>query len=509
MVSIWEQVAHNVSYNTAVESTPESTTAEKKFQSYQSVKRAASEEESSNGWKPLSLSTPILVGVTILTLLLAGAIETLAQRSKAQGDLALSPSLDDIPEYAKLSYLYVPNICAKAEDSIILDYQYDFVASVPFKAAKKKHWPVFFAGTAMVIVFWLLTPLQSALLGTSAVPQTEQATISTRSELRPLLEQEALLSPKILNTGYAIGWLGQPYPSFTTSKYALLPFYLEKDPAPAAVATNWTAETTKLSTELTCWPAEQEKNGPRGKASVNFLNGQGCNVTVSLTQYTNYTMFYIGYTSSAYSDHFLAGPYCPKTSNSTHQFLAIWSTTIPESNATDPDFNVTALFCQPQYYKQKVLVTMVSSNLEPVEDSLQATSPRELLTEKEFNSTAFEFLLANGMSQNVTVRDFPFGSVVEQHPRLNDTGLSQPVSNMVGFALAGRDSLTADYSSPKALAKIYHDAHQHLFSVAVDELVNNADISNHSASVHFSLQGVVSCCHEQLADEPVIIGKAH
>ncbi|KAK7414718.1 hypothetical protein QQX98_006486 [Neonectria punicea] len=167
MVSIWEQVAHNVFYNTTVESTPKSTTAEKKFQSYQSVKRVESEEESNDGWKPLSLSTPILVGVTILTLLLAGAIETLAQRSKAQGGLALSLSLDDIPEYAKLSYLYVPNIIAvlysiiwswidldakrmqpwfelskpegaKAEDSIFLDYQYDFVASVPFKAAKKK-----------------------------------------------------------------------------------------------------------------------------------------------------------------------------------------------------------------------------------------------------------------------------------------------------------------------------------------------------------------------------------
>ncbi|KPM44054.1 hypothetical protein AK830_g2552 [Neonectria ditissima] len=521
MVSIWEQVAHDVSYNTAVESATESTTAEKKYRPLQSVKRVAYEEEPSDGWKPLSLSTPILVGVTALTLLLAAAIETLAQRSKAQGGLALSPSLDDMPEYAKLSYLYVPNIIAvlysiiwswidldakrmqpwfelskpegaKAEDSIFLDYQYDFVASVPFKAAKKKHWPVFFAGTAMVIVFWLLTPLQSALLGTSAVEQTLQATIEARSQLRPLIEQEALLSPQVLNTGYAIGWLDQPYPSFTTSKYALLPFYLENDPAPATVPTNWTAETTKLSTELSCWPAEIVKDGPRSKASFHFLNGQGCNVTISLNTNANFTMLYIGYSNSPYSDYALANPECPKTSNSAHQFLAIWATPIPVSNSMTPDFNLTALYCQPHYYKQKVLVTVDSKSLEPVGDSIQALSRRELLTEGEFNSTAFEFLLGNGKSQNVTTRDWPFNNVVEQQPRINDTGLTKPASNMVGFALAGRNLAITDYSSSKTLENVYYDAHQHLFSVAVDDLlINSTEISNTTASVRFSLQGVV------------------
>lgn len=122
---------------------------------------------SKNGWKPLSLSAPILLAVIALTLLLAAAVETLAQRSQTQGGLALSPSLDDIPAFAKFSYLYVPTIIAvlysmiwswidldvkrmqpwfelskpggaTAENSIFLDYQFDFVALVPFKAAKRR-----------------------------------------------------------------------------------------------------------------------------------------------------------------------------------------------------------------------------------------------------------------------------------------------------------------------------------------------------------------------------------
>ncbi|KAH7152201.1 hypothetical protein B0J13DRAFT_673264 [Dactylonectria estremocensis] len=534
MTSAWERMAERVSENAAIEPlVVEPLVVEKKnrvwsrrmtsdkIKSLQAIKSVAPEEDSNVGWKPLSLSTPILSAVIALTLLLAAAIETLAQRSAAQGGLAMSPSLEEIPTYARLSYLYVPTTIAvlysiiwswidldakrmqpwfelskpegaTGENSLFMDYQYDFVATVPFKSARKKHWPVFFAGTAMVMVFWLLTPLQSALMGLDTVAHTKSATISTRSQLRPLIEQEALLNPDILNTGYAIGWLNQPYAPFTTSEYALLPFYLEDDPAPKTVATNWTAQTTKLSTELSCWPAEMEQSGPRGRSSFNFLNGQGCNATVSFNPNANYSMLYIGYSSSAYSDFFLAGPNCPKTENSTHQFLALWATPVPVSGSTSPDFNITALYCQPLYYKQKVLATVESSSLEPINDSIQALSPRELLTATEFNTTAFEYLLANGMPQDLIVKDFPSNNVVEQTPRLNGTGLTRPVSNMVGFALAGRELPTTDYSFPDTLAGVYFDAHQHLFSVAVNGLLTNTtQVSNRTVSVEFALHGVV------------------
>ena len=124
-------------------------------------------ESKSSGWKPLALSTPILAALIALTLLLAAAIETLAQRSAATGGLALSPTLDDIPRYAMSSYLYLPTTVAvlysliwswidldvkrmqpwfemskkegaTADNSLFLDYQYNFVAKVPFKAAKKR-----------------------------------------------------------------------------------------------------------------------------------------------------------------------------------------------------------------------------------------------------------------------------------------------------------------------------------------------------------------------------------
>ncbi|KAI1043291.1 hypothetical protein LB505_002125 [Fusarium chuoi] len=522
-MSSWETTALRLQGNVTADSTPSSLDKSlpllpkrnAKARTTAGVKEVSPEEKGyrTKGWKPLSLSTPILLAVIALTILLAIAIETLAQRSAAQGGLALSPTLNDIPGYAKFSYLYVPTIIAvlysmiwswidldvkrmqpwfelskhngaTAENSLLLDYQYDFVALVPFKAAKQKHWPVFFGGSAMIMVLWLLTPLQSALLGT---------------QLLPLNQQVNLLDPEVLNNGYAVGWLGQPFPPFTTSKYALLPFYVGDNPAPDKVLTNWTAETTKLTTELSCWPADIRRNGYDSNLSYSFLNGQGCNATVNMRRGVNYTMYYIGYYSNAYADIYLGSPHCPRTQNSTHQFLATWARqsdmigtreTIPQNRI--PNFDISAIFCQPAYYKQRVMARVTSSNCQPDSDFMHAVGPKEKLTDKEFNSTAFEYLLANGVAEKIIVRDYPFIRVVEQHPRLNRTGLTKPVSNMVGYALAGRDNPVTDYASMEMLEQVYNDAHQYLFSLAVNRLLTNGtDIANNTAAVDFFLTGVV------------------
>ncbi|KAM0555366.1 hypothetical protein ACHAO7_002993 [Fusarium culmorum] len=177
-MSSWETTALRLHSNVTVDSTPNSShkslpplpKQKTNTRTVTGVKEVSEEEEyaRTKGWKPLSLSTPILLAVIALTILLAVAIETLAQRSASQGGLALSPSLKDMPEYARLSYLYVPTIIAvlysmiwswidldvkrmqpwfelskrdgvTAEDSLFLDYQYDFVGLVPFKAAKHRY----------------------------------------------------------------------------------------------------------------------------------------------------------------------------------------------------------------------------------------------------------------------------------------------------------------------------------------------------------------------------------
>ena len=112
------------------------------------------------------MTSPILAAIGVLSLLLAASMELIVQRSNSEGGLALSPSIDDIPQYAMLSYLYVPQTMAvfysllwswvdldvkrmqpwfelskpsgaTASDSLFLDYPYTFIAFVPFTAARK------------------------------------------------------------------------------------------------------------------------------------------------------------------------------------------------------------------------------------------------------------------------------------------------------------------------------------------------------------------------------------
>lgn len=128
---------------------------------------AGAKQQNDGNWKPLSLTTPILLATLLTTLLIVATIELLAQRSQALGGFALSNSLDDIPQYAMIAYQYAPQVVAvlysliwswidldvkrmqpwfelakpggsSAADSLMLEYPFTFMAWVPFQAARRK-----------------------------------------------------------------------------------------------------------------------------------------------------------------------------------------------------------------------------------------------------------------------------------------------------------------------------------------------------------------------------------
>ncbi|UNI18791.1 hypothetical protein JDV02_005041 [Purpureocillium takamizusanense] len=474
------------------------------------------------GWKPFSMTTPVLLSLALLSLLVAAGIETLAQRSAARGGLALAPTQDDIPAAAMFAYQYVPNVAAavyslvwnwvdldvkrmqpwfelsrpdgaRGEDSLLLDYPVEFLAFVPLKAAKKRHWPVFLSGTIMMLVFWVITPLQSAILGTGVVHRTSPMTIVNRSTLLPLAEQADRIDPKALMIGYSMGWLNGTAPKFTTPEYALLPFYVDNDPAPNGSTRNWTATTTKLTAELDCWPAETSFRS-RQLSVADFLNGQGCNASVILfdDEY-RVQMQFIGYWGSAYSSYFLAGPDCPNTTDTVHQFLLLW-TRSPQKPVPGRESNITALYCQSHYYKQDVRVTINSQTKLADPNSFQNLTERTVLTEKEFNATAFDYLVANGMDQGAEARerDEPYKIVVEQSPRLEHYNLTQFPDPAIGYALAGRNYSLNDLADPKALHLAFDRALKYLFSATVSRLlVNTTDFDDRSATSTYPLAGII------------------
>ncbi|KAF5523890.1 hypothetical protein CGCA056_v004567 [Colletotrichum aenigma] len=476
-----------------------------------------------HGWKPMTLGAPVLFSFAFVSFILAVIIEILAQQSQKNGGLTLTTSSDDLPTYAKFGHLFLPTIVsviysllwswvdldvkriqpwlemskpagAEADHSIFLDYPYDFVAFVPFRAAKRRHWPVFYGGTVMVIIFWLITPLQSAILAAGPINVRRATNISSLASIRPLAEQPKLMDTSILNEGYSLAWLNQSIPPFSTPEYTLLPFTSSRQ-APQVSSTNWTGQSVKYWTELSCWPGVISQHGASTKFTYDFNNGRGCNasdvnVLGSLNDTTPFQIQYFGYQNSAWADYWLAQPTCPKSS-AEHQFLAVWS----RYNATLNKFKMASTFCETNYFKQSVNVTVSAVDQTPIENSIVPLGPRERLQETEFNYTAFEHLLGAGVSpvELDVKREFPFGRLLEHYQQVSDLGLNWPLSPMAGFAIAmkGKPPLDA-FNNATYLGEAYNATHKMLFTLALRHaLTNTTNAAVTEGHIDFILYGII------------------
>ncbi|CAM1508210.1 Fc.00g050580.m01.CDS01 [Cosmosporella sp. VM-42] len=473
-----------------------------------------------HGWKPETMRAPVLLTFATASLLLAALLEVLAHQSQKAGGLSLVKDADSLPAIVTFGYLYLPTVLAviyslawnwvdldvkrmqpwlelsresgaTGHGSLFLDYPFDFVAFVPFKAARRKHWAVLYSGTIMTLIFFLITPLQSAVLGTGEVLVKKPTTITTTKKFMDPLAQAATLDQAVLNTGYAITWLNQPYPAFTTAEYALLPFEPEKTPQSFGTPTNWTGTTTKYWTELNCWPAEINQVGEKTLGMGSFDNGQGCNATgivanTPVPGRRSYKMRYIGYQNSAWAEYCLGSRTCGIKAE--HQFLAIWSLYDGHSDTVD----IRGTFCETSYHKQNVTATVRAADMRPIDASIKPLSDAETLSISEFNSSAFEYLMGAGVSSVTMPREYPFTHLIEHSQRLNNTGLEYPVAPMIGFAIGGQNYTINDYSNDTVMGTAFKAAHKQIFSVGINHiLVNSTTPGTMDGDLAFASYGVV------------------
>ncbi|KAK7911333.1 hypothetical protein PG985_013814 [Apiospora marii] len=503
-----------------------------------------------NGWKPWTLKGPALLCLFITTLLLAAAIETLVQKSQRQGGgLALSESPDNLPSVVNLAYLYLPTIIAvvyslawswvasdtkrlqpwwemskpggaSAKDSLLLDYPSTFFAWVPFRAASKRHWPVFLSGLIVLIVTCAITPLQGAILKIGRLTVGTDAPFLVVSRLPPVSRQSRRMDTTLLNTAFATRFLDHPLPSFTTQNYALLPArYQGGSKLTTYKDTNLTVATTKLSTDFECWPAKATWEGLRN--FYEFDNNRGCRVKdIPIDDFSPYTMHYIGWQTNSWSEYGLnlAG-LCPK--DNMHQVLLVWGrrytqTSYANISGEGPgEVEITASFCEPRYWKQRVQVSL-SSNQSVLQtehgDSIQPLGAVERL-DSEFNKTAFEAFLSGGqppdLSDGADGTNFLYRVSRDRH--FMGIGLQQTLSNVIGFAL-GRDVKDLSvYKNPERLTKTFEAMHQVMFSLAVSRintLEDNPDIEYATGLIDVSRYGVIVSRRFSIAVESLLLAVA-
>ncbi|KOS19650.1 hypothetical protein ESCO_000606 [Escovopsis weberi] len=446
--------------------------------------------------------------------------------SQKNGGLSLVDDPEQLPAHAQFAYLYLPMIVAviyglilnwidldvkriypwlqmskptgaKAKDSLFLHYELNFALWLPIKAIRRGHWTIALSGFITLLATFVVTPLHSSFLGVDILLTRREVQMSTPSELIDPVAQAAVFDVTLLNAAYAITWLDQPFPAFTTPEYMLLPFY-PSESAQDNVA-NWTGVTTKYWTEIRCWPAKvtHDNDTLHYDEGYHFDNGQNCSTTEVYIESRPgaENLFYTGWYADDEVDLNLECATCgPAAKN---QFLAIWyhagDTRVNSYTDTTKVEIMTSEFCEPSYYKQKVKATISADGLVPIDGHVEPLGPVETLPPTEFNSSAFEFLLGVGVSQNKMARDYPLNYLLDQTSRIGKWKFLRPLwSPLVGFALGRTNASSHEFSDPEFMRLAFQGVHQMLFSAALPRLLKNSTLPNNGPGEVFSIKfGVV------------------
>ncbi|RYP49864.1 hypothetical protein DL769_011028 [Monosporascus sp. CRB-8-3] len=135
-----------------------------------------------------------------------------------------------------------------------------------------------------------------------------------------------------------------------------------------------------------------------------------------------------------------------------------------------------------------------ADSLKPQDSSLAALGPPEVLTEDEFNSTAFEFLLNNAVPADFELgylKNTSFFRRVDTIWRTTDYPLAGPIKPITGFALGVHPLSLEKYDNDTELVSAFEKAHRLLFSIAVSRTLQEQTPGNGPmgsvSSIHYGL----------------------
>ena len=216
------------------------------------------------------------------------------------------------------------------------------------------------ASLAMILVSWVLTPLQNGIFVVEKKSISRSAPMHRAASLLSMRQQAVALNSSLLNTVYASVWLNQTMPIFTTSTYALAPFDAAEADNNHALDTLLEGTTTKYFAKLDCQPAAKIELGSQ-QAQLSFDDGKGCRaaniIDINDSEDSQaFASYFIGYASDAHVDYSLEEAGCGI--EALHSFLGIRKRTNNDSRLSTPSLpaagDMTALFCQPSNYQQTV-----------------------------------------------------------------------------------------------------------------------------------------------------------
>lgn len=328
----------------------------------------------------------------------------------------------------------------------------------------RRHWPVFWATFAVVVITLGVVPTQGGIFSIKQVTRVKETEFSVSTSSIPTGQQAAKLSFGYAQSAYGVVSLNETLPPFMSHNYTLRPFQPSKlsQKHSKSLTTNgtWKAPTTMYTADLYC---ENVSHAANESDNPFYASSRDCNFTASgldgnltinakdektqlkasldcmsgqLPHLAGYRCSYLIHASIRYENGNMADYSldwrCPETANRTFfasfqrnkvrrittlrslqrsTWTLIYSCSVNpqianyyhfQKNEDDPPNGVTAVFCQTRYWQQEVVATVDMITRRPL--LIKPMSNEEKLTDDMFNVTVFETLL-NAMVLRYRVRD--------------------------------------------------------------------------------------------------------
>ena len=328
-----------------------------------------------------------------------------------------------------------------------------------------RHWNVFWAGLALCLISWAITPLNSSLLTTQHVTQDIETSFKPVKKLIPFDDQKAAMSASFLYTSYGVTWLGEKVHSFMTRGLIAIPFkpaiYGEGQDHLIGGNESWTSQTTVYQTELICTPPSEIK--PIEKGSYMFSTDKCWG---RFDFYSTRTMAYIGFGNNN-AENFLWKPAC----QDPNLFLAIWAKSRNAHNKSDMR-DLNALFCKPSYHYQTHEVTVDGRDgsilkADPVGERTNFTQEDKIIDIKTFEGNVG----AAATDIGVNPKYFP-SQAPDSISRFEDWGLSldstEQISYVIGLSTGKKFD---DFRDPMTFRNGLDKMHKLLFNNALETLL--------------------------------------
>ncbi|THX68971.1 hypothetical protein D6D05_09204 [Aureobasidium pullulans] len=470
-------------------------------------KKALVSPKSNKSWKPLTQKAFFLVPTILASGALIAVLQVYLERSNQDAGIMFAPKIDELPLNQTFYYLYLPTIVslvlsfvwtwidldikrlepfvqlsrpngALGKDSVLLHYPFDFVAFVPFAAVRRRHWPVFSASLAVVLIFWGLTPLQSSIFATRMTNKTLQVpAISSKSHLS-LQDQKTTLTGLYAQSVYNIAWLNESLPPFMSRQGMLAPFSLENPDGVIESGETWTATTLYYSVDIDC-------EVPTWNASY-IQSSWGCSASNTLGLFEQnikegqYNTMYTGYWYEESMDSYLNGR-CPLVANQTFLVRYLAGNSKDQDEEPQRQYQVNATVSPPQ---MNVVDIVPVGSKQPLPGNL-------------INITDLEWSMSQGYELNINRGSFPTSSWPDPHERVHtnfpEVYWTYYLPFMASLALGAYQRPTAEYLDAETLKDSYQAAFRLLLARKLADILSTDfnDTDAVLATRHYQTQAVI------------------